>query len=449
MKFQELCLQYGENNLTREQLIQYIKAIEALHELDLTFSDAKVESSEEHRKLTDKCLATEYQNLKIKYDLLYSKWEEFSKCLKMGPEKFISMLNDLKEELKSKGNEIAHLREQLKTSELDAKRYKNDGIQDRVKLQEVTEELEKVKKLMDTPCKEVKELIDNLKQMNDDKMDTISKLEATLFAINKDKEMMLSYYAKELESIIKMRDNWKADCEYNEKCFQAERDRRWELEEEVKQLKNQVQSLIDVLDEVCSKQKIDISSYIKSEKELDELVEKRLSIFEEPTLKVIGNDIDGYHNIYVNFVDELVFVDNVKNNLSSLKDSLILVDFSTAYAIKNIESGNYLYTIDKSTKCVEKLSHIELEHSEYDIRNCCKCSSSCKNCKKRNTKIYFTIGAERVLIDTVPFWVDYWHYNICEDSTKTRYVIARKDPMQKDLHNYAISKETLKVKVID
>ena len=73
MKFQELCLQYGENNLTREQLIQYIKLTEALHELDLTFSDAKVELSEEHRKFTDKCLTAEYQNLKIKYDLLYSK----------------------------------------------------------------------------------------------------------------------------------------------------------------------------------------------------------------------------------------------------------------------------------------------------------------------------------------------------------------------------------------
>ena len=36
MKFQELCLQYGKNNLTREQLIQYIKTTEALYELDLT-----------------------------------------------------------------------------------------------------------------------------------------------------------------------------------------------------------------------------------------------------------------------------------------------------------------------------------------------------------------------------------------------------------------------------
>ena len=52
-------------------------------------------------------------------------------------------------------------------------------------------------------------------------------------------------------------------------------------------------------------------------------------------------------------------------------------------------------------------------------------------------------------MDTVPFWVDYWHYNIGEDSTKTRYVIVRKDPMQKDLHNYSIDKKTLKVKVID
>ena len=447
MKFQELCLQYGENNLNREQLIQYIKLTEELHELDLTFSDAKANLSEEHRKFTDKCLTTEYQNLKIKYDLLYSKWEQFSKCLNMGPEKFISMLDDLKEKLKSKGNEIAQLREQLKTSEVDAKRYKNDGIQDRIKLQEVTEELEKLKKFMDTPCKEVKELIDNLKQMNDDKMDTISKLEANLIAVNKDKEMMLSYYAKELESIIKMRDNWKADCEDAQKCFQAERDRRWELEEEVNQLKNQVQSLLDALDEVCPKQKIDLSSYVKSKKELDGLVGKKLTVFEEPTLKVIGNDIDGYHNIYVNFLDDLVFVDDVKNDLSSLKDSLALVEFSATYAIKNIKSGNYLYVIYKSNKNVEKLTHIELEHLEYNICNCCECAQ--KKGKKVHTSIYFTDGAERILVDIVPFEVNYWHYNIGEDSTKTRYVIARKDPMQKDLHNYSIDKETLKVKVID
>lgn len=446
MKFQELCLQYGENNLTREQLIQYIKAIEALHELDLTFRDAKVEPSEEHRKFTDECLTIEYQNLKIKYDLLYSKWEQFSKCLNMEPEKFISMLDDLKENLKSKGNEIVHLREQLKTSELDAKRYKNDGIQDRVKLQEVTEELEKVKKLIDTPCKEVKELIDNLKQMNDDKMDTISKLEAALLAVNKDKEMMLSY-TKHLESIIKKRDNWKTNCEDAQKCFQEERSRRWELEEEVKQLKSQIQSLLDALDEVCPKQKIDPSSYVKSKKELDELIGKKLSRFEEPTLKVIGNDIDGYHNIYINFLDELLFVDNVKNNLSSLKDSLMLVEFSAAYAIKNIANGNYLYTIGKSTKYVEKLTHIELEHLEYNTCNCCECVK--KKDKKIHTRIYFTRGAERILVDTVPFDVNYWHYNICEDSTKTRYVISRKDPVQKDLHNYSIDKKTLKVKVID
>ena len=90
-----------------------------------------------------------------------------------------------------------------------------------------------------------------------------------------------------------------------------------------------------------------------------------------------------------------------------------------------------------------------MQHSEYDICDCCKCSSSCKNCKKRNTKIYFTIGAERILIDTVPFWVDYWHYYICEDKTNKEYCIVRKDRMQKDLHNYSIDKKTLEVKVID
>ena len=86
---------------------------------------------------------------------------------------------------------------------------------------------------------------------------------------------MLSHYAKELESMIKMRDKWKADCEYNEKCFQAERDRRWELEEEVKQLKKQLMEY-----------GVSNSDYIRNKKELDELVGKRLSIFEDPRLNI-------------------------------------------------------------------------------------------------------------------------------------------------------------------
>ena len=421
MKFQELCLQYGENNLTREQLIQYIKAIEAPHELDLTFSDAKVESSEEHRKLTDKCLATEYQNLKIKYDLLYSKWEEFSKSLKMGPEKFISMLDKLKESIKSNGNEIAQLREQLKTSELDAKRYKNDGIQDRVKLQEVTEELEKVKKLMDTPCKEVKELIDNLKQMNDDKMDTIAKLEANLIAANKDKEMMLSYYAKELESIIKMRDNWKADCEYNEKCFQAERDRRWELEEEVKQLKEQ-------------------------------LSEKKLSKFQKPYLDILQAPGISYSNIYMVFdndTEPLLFIDSIKGNLN--KDDFFVLENNINYTIVNKRNGDYLYTINRLTRNVKTLKHLKfIKLSNIECKDCdCACSS--KKCIKPNyTQIYFSAGAQSVLVDTLPYDVRDYHYYISEDKTNKKYCIVRKDPMQRNwLHNYSIDKNTLEVKVID
>lgn len=37
----------------------------------------------------------------------------------------------------------------------------------------------------------------------------------------------------------KQRDNWKADCEYNEKCFQAEREARYKLEDEIKVLKGE------------------------------------------------------------------------------------------------------------------------------------------------------------------------------------------------------------------
>lgn len=37
----------------------------------------------------------------------------------------------------------------------------------------------------------------------------------------------------------KQRDNWKADCEYNEECFQAEREARYRLEDEIKVLKGE------------------------------------------------------------------------------------------------------------------------------------------------------------------------------------------------------------------
>lgn len=37
----------------------------------------------------------------------------------------------------------------------------------------------------------------------------------------------------------KQKHNWKADCEYNEKCFQAEREARYKLEDEIRVLKGQ------------------------------------------------------------------------------------------------------------------------------------------------------------------------------------------------------------------
>ena len=383
-------------------------------------------------------LKTEYDLLMEKYNLLYKKWEEFSKYLDKGPEKFISMLDDLKEKIKSKGNEIVQLREQLKTAELDAKRYKNDGIQDRVKLQEVTEELEKLKKFMDTPCKEIIELIENLKQMNDDKMDTIAKLEAA----NKDKEMMLSHYAKELESMTKMRDNWKADCEYSEKCFQAERDRRWELEEEVKQLKNQVQSLLDALNEVCPKMKFDLSTHTTSKKELDELVGKKLNKFNCVYLQVIDNLMIG-SNIYLTFADEAksIFIDCSKKVIDV--NDLFLIDLQDKYIIADKATDNHLYSIDKASWDVKKITHLEFEY--FYKNRCC----SCKKCNSTMTTLYFIVGVEKIAVATFPFEVKDYHYVVREDSIHQRYILSRKIPTQRDLHNYSIDKKTLEVKVID
>lgn len=425
ISFQELCLQYGENNLTRNTLIDFIKQREKYLQLCVECKEHEISLLNEKAELKQKAYDDHVQKLKSDYDYLYKKWEQFSKCLDMEPEKFISMLDDLKEKIKSKANEIAHLREQLKTSELDAKRYKNDGIQDRVKLQEVTEELEKLKEFMDTPCKEVKGLIENLKQMNDDKMDTIAKLEATLFAVNKDKEMMLSYYAKELESIIKMRDNWKADCEYNEKCFQAERDRRWELEEEVKQLKKK---LIEP--------KVDCSCCVKNK---EEMVGKRLSIFEDPHLN-IDNRWDGYCSIDLINGNQIKFIDMVKGYLD--KDALSVFDKRDNYVICDNRTGDYVYKIDKTTYNIERISH--LKFGTIDNTDC-KCS--CKKYKKNKTQIYLTIGLHKVLVDTVNCEIGYLHYRLCEDSQKC--CIIKKDGLIRGFKNYTVDKNTLEVKVID
>lgn len=50
-------------------------------------------------------------------------------------------------------------------------------------------------------------------------------------------------YIKQMEdkiaSLIRQRDNWKADCEYNEECFQAEREAKYRLEDEINVLKGQ------------------------------------------------------------------------------------------------------------------------------------------------------------------------------------------------------------------
>lgn len=63
-------------------------------------------------------------------------------------------------------------------------------------------------------------------------------------------------YIKQMEdkiaSLIKQRDNWKADCEYNEECFQAERNRRWELEEQLNKVREAVKDDKNEFYEKCS-----------------------------------------------------------------------------------------------------------------------------------------------------------------------------------------------------
>ena len=389
ISFQEVCLMYcGEKditNLDKEQLIYCMHIYEGLISLDKSVQDKKLEISEFFKEVNDDSLTKKYNELKEKYKCLYDKWEQFSRCLDMGPEKFISMLDDLKEKIKSKANEILQLREQLKTSELDAKRYKNDGIQDRVKLQELI---------------------------------------------------------AQLESVTKMRDNWKADCEDAQKCFQAERNRRWELEEEVKQLKNQVQSLLDALDEVCPKMKFDLSNYITSKKELDELVGKKLNKFNCVYLQVIGNPVFG-SNIYLTFADEAksIFIDCSKKVIDV--NDLFLIDLQDKYIIADKATDNHLYSIDKASWDVKKITHLEFEY--FYKNRCC----SCKKCNSTMTTLYFIVGVEKIEVATFPFELKDYHYVVGEDSTHQRYIISRKIPTQRALHNYSIDKKTLEVKVID
>ena len=104
-------------------LIDFIKERERYLQLCIDCKEKEISLLNEKAELKQKAYDDHVQKLNSDYDYLYKKWEDFSKCLDMGPEKFISMLDDLKEKIKSKANEISHLREELKTSVLDAKRY--------------------------------------------------------------------------------------------------------------------------------------------------------------------------------------------------------------------------------------------------------------------------------------------------------------------------------------
>ena len=230
----------------------------------------------------------------------------------------------------------------------------------------------------------------------------------------------------QLESMTKMRDNWKADCEYSEKCFQAERDRRWELEEEVKQLKKQLME-----------SGVDCSCCVKNKKEFDG---KKLTIFEDPRLN-IDNRWDGYCSINLINGNQIKFIDMVKSYID--KDALSIVVGKSNYSIYDHRTGDYLYSIDKNTYNIEKISHLKVEAIDDD--NNCECL--CKKCKKKKTKIYVTIGLHKVLVDTVDHEVNYTHYRLYEDLQKC--CIIKKDGFRKDFKNYSIDKNTLEVKVID
>ena len=103
VSFQEVCLMYcGEKDITnidKEQLIYCIHIYDGLVSLDKSIQDKKLEISEFHKELINECLTKKYNQLNEKYKYLHDKWEEFSKCLDMEPEKFISMLDDLKEKI--------------------------------------------------------------------------------------------------------------------------------------------------------------------------------------------------------------------------------------------------------------------------------------------------------------------------------------------------------------
>ena len=63
------------------------------------------------------------------------------------------------------------------------------------------------------------------KQLNDDKR-------------YKDLIEHIEQQDNKITSLIKQRDNYKNDYEYAEECFQAERNRRWELEEQLNKIKD-------------------------------------------------------------------------------------------------------------------------------------------------------------------------------------------------------------------
>ena len=76
------------------------------------------------------------------------------------------------------------------------------------------------------------------KQLNDDKR-------------YKDLIEHIEQQDNKITSLIKQRDNYKNDYEYAEECFQAERNRRWELEEQLNKVREAVKDYKNEFYEKC------------------------------------------------------------------------------------------------------------------------------------------------------------------------------------------------------
>ena len=222
------------------------------------------------------------------------------------------------------------------------------------KIESLINEKVNYRDLYESIKKELEELKDSIPyQVIQNLSKQLKKAHEALDQVEKDK----NYLKVQLFDMTKMRNNWKNDHDYQYKCFVGERDRRQELEKELKSMtekRDKWKDLAIQYSNLIESSKIDLSAYITNLNcncKCNEVAKFYPTIYKR---------LDDKWNLellieYKNGTHKVIGVDVLQEYKPSEDFMVVDIYHLNKYSIYDKNTLNLLYEIDKTSDSVCKV----------------------------------------------------------------------------------------------